>query len=63
VAERLTSICADCGKVLYQGRLSLTNSGISHGGCKACLSKALWLDGFSIFKLTQFNNKMGANHA
>ncbi|MCK5603678.1 hypothetical protein KAR91_17460 [Candidatus Pacearchaeota archaeon] len=61
MAERLTSICAECGKVLYQGRMSLTDPGISHGGCKACLTKMLWLDGCNEGELAQFNNKLKAH--
>ena len=63
MAERLTAVCADCGKVIYQGRLSLTDPGISHSSCKACGIKMLWMDGFSERELTRFNDKLGVNHA
>ena len=63
MAERSTAICAECDKVLYQGRMSLTDPNISHGSCKACGIKLLWLDGFNEPELTRFNNNLGVAHA
>ncbi|MCK5610700.1 hypothetical protein KAR91_52995 [Candidatus Pacearchaeota archaeon] len=63
MSERLTAVCAVCGKVLYQGRLSLTDPGISHGYCMCCSLKELWLDGATEAELTGFHNKLGGCHA
>lgn len=57
MSERLTAVCAECKKVLYQGQLSLTDPYISHGQCKSCQDKFLWQAGLEQEELTEFINK------
>ena len=57
MAERLTAVCEGCKKVIYQGRMSLTDPHISHGSCEACSIKMLWDGGLDERDLTEFANR------
>ena len=54
---KLTSICAGCGKVLYQGGQP-AYAATSYGTCIPCMTKIMWLDGDSYADLTEFVNDM-----
>ena len=53
----LTSICAGCGKVLYQGPEPAERA-VSHGTCIPCFTKIMHLDGDTPEELTEFVNYM-----
>ena len=57
--ERLTSLCAGCGKVLYQGPQP-AYAARSHGVCVPCQTKIEYLDGSTIEEITEYVNAMTA---
>lgn len=56
-SERLTSVCAACKKVLYQGP-EPAEKAVSHGVCLPCQTKVNYLDGDSHEDVTEFVNAM-----
>lgn len=55
--EKLTSVCAGCKKVPYQGPQP-AEAATSHGVCLPCQTKVNYLDGDSIEDVTEFVDDM-----
>ena len=53
MSAELKVVCSYCKKVVREG----PNDNVTHGQCKPCQDKFLWLIGLSQKELTEFINK------
>lgn len=54
MAQRITTQCCDCKKVIFQGSTTIYGKDVSHGFCEACATKTMFLEGLTQAELEGF---------